>query len=370
MYLVTFSLSIGLLFYSERTKNKVMRRLLVMLALLVPSALAGLRDYSIGNDVLLYGNTWFENACSYDSLFSFFDKAHEYSIGIGYATVNWIISRISHNPHVFYFFYELLQLTILYYVVKPLKNKISISFAFFVYYFSYYNLSLNLLRQIMAVLIILYAYRYIANKNIIKYIVAVLIAYSFHTTGIIGIVLYPISVSVESGKLKKIFRYLIVGCSVIFVIGYEQIFNLLINVNVLSATRYSHYLTDTDVGGRYIRLVYWGIVLFFVIWKGKKSNLQYENIITLQMFMIISAIMSILTFVGSTWVIRVAYYFDIYQVIYFAFLAQKLNIRLKVGQQKTLAGGYILLGGLVIVNWLIVFIIRNGAATFPYVFMK
>ena len=147
--------------------------------------MAGVRDYSVGADVLLYGNGWFERAVQFDSLSNYLSKANEYGVGVGYAFINFIISRFTNNTHVFYFLYELLQLTILYYVLKRYKDKISITFAFAIYYFCYFNLSLNLLRQIMALLLVLYSYRYVEDKKIIKFIVTIFIATLVHSSAIV-----------------------------------------------------------------------------------------------------------------------------------------------------------------------------------------
>lgn len=71
MYVLIFGVSAGFIYCSEKTQSKLLKRILIILALLIPSILAGLRDYSIGNDVLLYGNKWFERSCMYNSLFDF-----------------------------------------------------------------------------------------------------------------------------------------------------------------------------------------------------------------------------------------------------------------------------------------------------------
>ena len=189
MYIITFGISLLFIYMSE--KKNYCKQLFIILGLLVPSILAGVRDYSVGTDVLLYGNGWFERAVQF---------------GVGYAFINFIISRFTNNTHVFYFLYELLQLTILYYVLKRYKDKISITFAFAIYYFCYFNLSLNLLRQIMALLLVLYSYRYVEDKKIIKFIVTIFIATLVHSSAIVGIVLFPIKVAVDNKQWKKIFK--------------------------------------------------------------------------------------------------------------------------------------------------------------------
>lgn len=366
MYLLIFGTSAVLLFCAGQTKDKILRKILIVISLLIPSVLAGLRDYSIGNDVLLYGNGWFERACSYDSLLGFLKKAHEYNIGVGYATINWVVSRFTSTPHWFYFFYELLQLIVLYFAIKPFEGKINLPYAFLIYYFCYYNSSLNLLRQIMAVVLVLFSYRYVVSKKIIKFIFVIVLAFSFHSSAVIGLLLYPLSCVIENQQLKYLSKIGIICGSFLLVLSYEYVFNTLVNLGFLSSERYAHYLTDTYVGGRFVRLAYWGILLILVLWRRERCLTQIELYRTLEMYMIISTIMSLITFLGTTWIIRIAYYFDIFQILMLPFLAERLGIKFRNCIKK---GGYLVILMVVFSYWLITYVIRNGAATYPYMFM-
>lgn len=366
MYIITFLTSLGFLHVSEKHKNKYVRNFCVVIALLIPSILAGLRDYSVGNDVLLYGNGWFERATTYNSLFEYLSKANEYSVGVGYGLVNYVISRLTNNPHVFYFIYELLQVVILYLIVYRYKEKISITFAFAVYYFSYYNLSLSMLRQIMAMLLVLHSYKYIEERNLVKYVINIFFAAMFHSSAIIGLVLYLIKILIDNKQLKIIYKALIVGGCLVGVLLYQQVFSFLSLIGINGIERYSHYMTDSEVGGRFIRFTYWTALSILIFLRGKKCKSYYQQSEYLQLIMVISTVCSVVLFIGSTWIIRIAYYFDVFQVLYLPILAPNLGVA--IGRNKK--AGYLILLLLVVVNWLITFVIRNGAATYPFVFMK
>lgn len=367
MYFITFSISLLFIYASERNNSQKLKHTLMGIGLLIPSLLAGIRDYSVGNDVLLYGNGWFERACESASYFFYIEKAKEYSVGLGYATVNWAVSRISSNPHIFYFCYELIQLILLYFSLKPLKGKISVTFAYFIYYFLYYNLSLNILRQIMALLIVLFSYRFIIERKKVLFGITILIAYSFHSTAIVGLVLYPIAWAVENKQLKTFSKYTILGASVLLALSYSKLFSMLSGMGLLSTERYAHYLTDTEVGGRFVRIIYWMVICGIIIMRGRRY-IKYENQSrVLEMYLLLSGVFSILSFIGSAWLIRVVYYFDIFQILFVPIMAKKLGVkfdRLKSGM------GYIIFGLVVFTYWLITFILRNGAMTYPFVFMR
>lgn len=367
MYIITFGLSLLFLRLAEKNKYNRVKSLFIILAILLPSILAGVRDYSIGHDVLIYGKSWFERACTYNSYVDYIKKANEYSIGVGYATLNYVVSRFSNSMHMFLFVYQLIQMTILYYAIKPFEKKINIVFAFFIYYFAYYNISLNLLRQIMSMMLVLFSYRYIIGKKPIRFIAVILVAYSMHSAAIIALVLYPVSWAVKNPKLKKIFKVAIVALCAVFAFGYQKIFEIMAFINILSLERYSHYMTDGDVGGRYVRLIYWSILLFIIYWKRKECISEYSDSVTMQMYMIVSGLLTIIMFLGSSWSVRVAYYFDMFQILFLPILVKTLPF--KWGNKRNNAS-YFVLGLFVIIFWVFNFVIRNGAATFPYVFMK
>ena len=367
MYLVTFGTALMLIYFSEKTERKNIKRILVAMALLLPSCLAGARDFTIGRDVLLYGKGWFERACEYDSLIMFLKKANEYSVGIGYAAINYCVSRVTHNFHVFLFAYQLIQLCIVYCTIKPLKKEISITFAFFVYFFSYYNLSLNILRQIMAVMIVFFGYRYILKHKPFKFILTIAIAYTFHSTAIIGLALYPINWALNDKSLRTISKIAIVAGSTGAAVGYQALLNVFAKVGALSIERYSHYASDTEVGGRYIRLLYWLIILILILWKGGRCVECSKKSLTLEMYMTMSGIFSLMAFMGSPWVVRIAYYFDVFQILLVPILVQQLPFTL--GKKKT-ESSYLVMGTIIVAFWLFNYILRNGGNTYPYVFMS
>lgn len=367
MYIITFGMSLLLLYFSEKAEKKSMKRILVAIALLMPSFLAGARDFTIGWDVLLYGKGWFERACEYNSLILYMQKANEYSVGIGYAAINYCVSRIAHNFHVFLFIYQLIQLCIVYYTIKPLKNEISLTFAFFVYFFSYYNLSLNILRQIMAIMIVLFSYRYILNHKPTRFALMIAIAYTFHNTAVIGLVLYPINWALNSKSLKKIAKIIIIVGSAAAAMGYQLLLNMFAKFGLLQIERYSHYVSDTEVGGRYIRLLYWLIILIFILWKGRNC-IEYNNkSLTLEMYMAMSGIFSLMAFIGSPWIVRIVYYFDVFQILFLPVLVQKLPFTL--GKKKKV-GSYLVIGAIIVAFWLFNYILRRGGNTYPYIFMR
>ena len=352
----------------KKYKNKYITRILVILALLIPSIIAGIRDYTIGTDVLLYGNSWFEKAADYDSMYRYLVKAKEYSIGVGYAAINFIVSRFSSSPHMFYFVYEFLQLTVLYAAIKPYKDKLSVSFAFLIYYFLFFNNSLNILRQTMAIILVLYSYGFARNKKIVGFCITIVVAYSFHSSAIVGLAIYPICWAYRKNFVKKWVKPVIIGASLVLVVGYRFFFELLTKTNLNFGARYEKYLTQDIIGGRYIGLVYWFIIILLLIKTRKENKVKLEDASVLETFLFVSATFTLLPFLGSALLLRVSYYFDIFQVVFLPVVSE--NVRVKFRNKKStriIRRAMVIIP--IVVYWIIVYIVRNGAHTYPYLVM-
>ncbi|MEY8433724.1 EpsG family protein [Lachnospiraceae bacterium 48-42] len=367
MYTGTFLISIAFIALSIKyEKKKITHYVCLFIGLLIPSLLAGLRDFSIGNDVLLYGNYWFYRAVSYTSLWDYLKETMIYSMDLGYSFINYLSSMISEDAHFFYFIYAILQMAVLYYAVRDYKKQISVPFAFFVYFFTYYNSSLNILRQIMAILLVLLSYKYVFDKKLAKFLLSILLAASFHISAVVGIILYPLNWAIHT-DFKKFWRASVVVGSMLLVVTYEYVLNFIFRFGLASFSKYTHYLEDDQGGGRFIRFAFWGIIACAYFWRRKKINKIAPNYELLGFCILFSLLTSIVNFFSGAWLIRAMYYFDCASVISIPLIAKALP--LKVGRQKEKIN-YILVGVFIFVYWLIVYVIRNGAETFPYQFMK
>lgn len=367
MYLIIFTVSLFFMHCSEISKSKYKNILFAILAIFILSLFAGLRDYTIGTDVLLYGKGWFEKSLEFDSLILFLKKADEYSIGIGYAALNFFVSRISVNFHFFLFIFQFIHLTLIYVTIRSFKSYVNITFAFFIYLFSFYNISFNILRQIMAVSIVFFGFRYIQNRKLIKYLLTILLAWSFHSTAIIGLLLYPISRAITNRKIKKVSKMIVIISGILSVIGFRYIINFLNMINIMDLNRYMHYLTDETGGGRFVRLSYWLFVFIVILLCRKCIKHKSDLYEMLEMYMLLSTFFSLICFLGGSFIVRIAYYIDFYQILYLPFAVRYLPFT--IGNKKNEAN-FMIIGLFIFIFWVINIVIRNNGFTYPYSFMN
>lgn len=195
IYFFTAAISSWLIWLEERidNKNKNLKRFIIFLAILVPSLVAGMRSNQMGTDVRTYveplqyfanSNDNFNSYINYNGtlyngqLFSRFEK--------GYVTLIYLCSRLDKGLFLTFFISEfiIVSMTIFGLIKFNKKVHISICLGFFIFLTFFYNLSFNLVRQCIAMFILLYAFNFLIRKEWIKYLIAVVIAMLFHISAI------------------------------------------------------------------------------------------------------------------------------------------------------------------------------------------
>jgi len=99
------------------------------------------------------------------------------------------------------------------------KKYLSIAMVLLIYFLLFYILSLNIVRQMIALSIILYAFRFILEKKPIKYFIMVIISVMFHQSAIICLLFYFLNIQKESKfwRTKTIIYYLLIILSPIYI---------------------------------------------------------------------------------------------------------------------------------------------------------
>ncbi len=390
IYLITFGISCGLFVLSESKylkKKKCLKVIFAVLAITVPSLLAGLRDSSVGTDVEVYGNFWFEYTQRMKFL-RYIEFAKSCSIGVVYALLNYIVGLFTDDTKIYYFVLSFVETGLIYIGVKMFNgldrkslfnnklvlndnNKISLPFAMFCYYTIFYNNTLNLLRQFLAVCFVFVAYMFIMKKKYVVSVLILMVAFLSHNSALFSFLLIPIFI-ISNEKLKsreKVYIFnIILFCSISLVmILYKPVLMLFISKGILSS-RFLTYMEGTVVGGRMIRTVFWVIlaVLGYIAFP-KMINYQKESKFIISCITT-SFAFSFVMFMGNVYAIRMAFYFDLASLIFIPMIPKiyKLDykgIRLKYGM-------YVFLIIVLIARWYLEYVRSNNGQTFPYKFIQ
>ena len=159
-YIVTFLVTLFFSYIDERNllkekPNRLKHIIMVAFIIMLPAVLAGLRDYSIGTDVQIYAKSVFENAVRSSSVNSVLERYSE--LEPGFLMLAFIVSRITSSVHFFLFSIAFIIQLFVYLALYRTRNYCSIFMGESVYLFLIYNASLNMMRQTIAMAILLFA---------------------------------------------------------------------------------------------------------------------------------------------------------------------------------------------------------------------
>lgn len=191
--------------YLAHKKNKVIY--LIILALLL-SLCAGLRSYNVGIDTEMYLNNF--NLIKSGHIIYAYGLEEGFKLFVGFLLKIW-------NSNNFVLF-VLALLTNLFVLLRiwDFKDKVDIGFACWLYYISFFFVSMNISRQLCAVAIIFYFSRLVNKKKYVEFSLLVcLTSYFLHTSALIGF-LYILLEFVQWRYLSKGSKMqLLFGCLII-----------------------------------------------------------------------------------------------------------------------------------------------------------
>lgn len=210
VYIATFAVSTVIFKLADYVK-KEQRIYIDAIAILLLCLLAGFRAESIGTDTHGYIRPMIDRAISSTSLLdfmrsgwsngnNFFIRLMVSDYEIGYVLIVWLISSVFKSVIVTQTFLELLVIVPVYIALRT-KGDVPIWFGMFVFMGQFFNGSMNLIRQSIAMAFVLLAVAYWMQREKRKYILLMILAVLFHTTALLGIALVFIYEYV--GKEKK-----------------------------------------------------------------------------------------------------------------------------------------------------------------------
>lgn len=249
-YFLCFMFSIILIYLYEKlySKETILATILASFSVLLVAIFAGLRDYTVGRDITVYGNVIFETISHCQTFSSAMQLSSVLSIEKGYLILNFLVSRISDNPHFFYFILELITSLFIFGGISNFKDRVSPTFSWFVYLFVFYPQTLNLLRQSVALAIVFWGISlYFKNRKIMSFLV-ILLATMFHFSAIMGLALLLILFLQEKFKLRMKFFLVVIAGGVSMTVLTNVLIPALINYGLLNE-KYSFYVGNQQFEG-------------------------------------------------------------------------------------------------------------------------
>lgn len=374
IYIVCFIFSLIFSYGYEKSNIK----LLMAISLFFPVAIAAFRADIIGTDVQVYARQLYNiaiNSKNFDEFLNMkwyaiwrFKEVSEFELGYT------ILVYLSAKLKSFAFLLGCTQfLTIfpLYLSLNRYKNryKYIVTIGLSIYYLLFFNMSLNMMRQWIAMTMIMLAYVHLKDSKYVQSTIIFIIAVLFHRTAIIGLGVLITYVLLGKNKREIFLKFSTKRYNLNIVI-FITIMTLLITTvlsnsfrmmltNLLGLSDYSTYVNGTVAIS--INQIYTDIpvlLLFLMIWKRRK-NIEDYTFLTFCVFsnIVLSQLSSVMAYSS-----RIVLYISVFKMLIVPIYLNNLQGRLK----KIITLILILL--LYSIYWYYTYVIKGTDATVPYVF--
>ena len=242
IYLIIAIIIILYSFLGKVNKTNKRKKIYLFFCFGLLTIIAMLRNVSVGTDLFKIYAPIFERVKDLR-----INELSNINIEIGYVYLNKIIDMI--NPSVSTLIIVTSIVTIPMYGIFIYKNSedVAISTMMYVLLNSFF-MSLSMLRQGIAITIILIAYEYLKKDNIKKFIILILIATTIHASAIITLMFIPL----KKACFTKKFFYISFFIIAMVVLLYKPIINIYSDIttalNLTTNKDYAEYVGTKNNG--------------------------------------------------------------------------------------------------------------------------
>lgn len=374
IYLLTFAVSC--IFIANGEKARKNRKIIVTFGLLLPCVLAGLRADTVGTDVRVYVVPMYEAAMEssgisdyYTSLIPYgysFRNIYEYEYGFTF--VLFLVTKLTKKLQAVLLAIQALTVFPLYSGLKAFKKydeDFPTWLGMMTYYLFFYNITLNLMRQWIAIAILVFATKFLFSNQHKKYYITVLAASLFHTSALLGVFVgliyyylynykkarWRVNLNGKTIRNRSVRTFLIVFIVAVILVtitAWKPILEL------FGFGRYGTYIGEGLIFSINQIILRMPLFIMYLIRKRKlRGNVHYSLFIAL--FFIDVALAQLVN--SSTYAYRIAMYFSGYNVFLYPITFCEKNKR----------AGVLMLGAFLLVYWMYM-VVYNDTDSMPYVF--
>lgn len=387
-YIVVFFISIISTYFAERYRElKIVFLLFSVVAILGPALLYGLRDENIGTDMRFYMLQIYDNIHRYTDFLSIFTDEIFEPCFLFLVFCGW---HLFGSLSGILFLLGLINMVLAYVAIFNMRKTLEPWLAMTFYLFLFFNMSMNIMRQFLAISLCLLAFSLLLHRKYFRVFLLMVLAYFSHSTAFVFIV--PIFLYVylreREGRCDFWVKSYVVLLPFVFVF-FDVILQTLISFGVVSE-KYSRYFTEDAEGGYRFPMSLFCVSLFIYIvllsvanftkrrkynwgsFNATDSKLYYFHYLALKSmrkdylvmtssFSVIaySAIMLGLTAIVSMWSMRMGLYFQVLNIFLYAYVLKN-----DISQNKLFH--YLFVIGLIVLYWFWQIVVCNDGETYPY----
>ena len=262
---------------SFRTNNKIFSLLLSCVAVLIPSLIAGYRDETVGMDLMYYAVPCFNSMQNIKNISQLFAYIGFSDLEPLYIIYNFIITRFTNDFFWPLFIQQVIVISLVLFTCYRFRYALNAPALYLLFMLLCYCQSMSLNRQIFAIGILFFSFYYVVNRKLVKFLICIVFATLFHSSGIIGLPIYFIYSYVCKLKKKESNKFLLITCvlGLLFFFMFPMVITNLIHLGILNAKyiRYTDSSFDTHKIDMLIVMFLWCITLF------GRRQIVYINVI-------------------------------------------------------------------------------------------
>lgn len=211
-----FLIGLYSLIYNVRKKDSKVKLILITISIVQLVLLQTLKDINLGSDMGYY---W---QYVTNQLYVSFQDLDFSRFEIGYKILTKLITLITINKQIYLFVISCIATIPIGFVTYKYSKMPFLTILLYLS-FGFYNFNFSGLRQAMAFGVVMFSYKYIQEKKLLKYLITMIVAISFHISSIVFLPAYFL----KNMNLTKLKICLIVLIDIIIFIFKTQIFNLI-----------------------------------------------------------------------------------------------------------------------------------------------
>ena len=368
VYIVAFLLSILLFYIADSQQYRgTGSKVCVGCALLIPCLVAGLRDRTIGTDVLVYVEPLFLEARVSDSFLEFYNsfiiKADTWwattpvnEIEIGFTFLCYVAAKVFNSMPLLLFCIQALTVIPIYKGLRAFSDTQPVWLGMVVYYLMFYNQTLNMMRQWIAMAFLFNGFQFLRSRQYRKYFLFVLVAALFHNSAVLAIGVFFIHqlVARENSLNNKVTAFLLILIGVVMILSLEFFAKLMTTLGL----RYGNYITG-ELMLMPNQILYRLPILFLLVWRWKylKEHTPYAHFFLVLIIYDLLASQLTSIFPQSA---RIALFFSEYYLLAYPSICMASASKKNRQAMKLFTIAYLSY------YWWYIYVLMNASETMPY----
>ncbi|MBR4327131.1 MAG: EpsG family protein [Bacteroidales bacterium] len=354
--MITYFLSV-VFYYLYRSNPAKKNSIFLVLSITIPSVVAGCRDMAIGTDTEGYMfYTYLECKISNGLMETF----RATSIEKLYTTLMWIACRLVDDFNFCLFATHLVLLSFIYKALNSL-NTLPV-FSLLCFYLCFFNETLNIIRQYLALAVCLFSTCYLIERKYLKVLFWVGISYLFHHSSLVFLILVgTFFVSKKNNFFSKTYvKYLVCFVLLIVFFNFYNIILQLSDTGIIEEKYMTRYATNDVYKASFPLSLFcidvFNFVMFILLRNRVQLSMHKDGFVVFSEYILLLSALSCFLGLISVFAVRLGLYFRFVGVLY---CIPHMLKSVRMWNVRILIGFYIF-------YWYMVYIIADLSNTYPY----